>query len=125
MAIPADLLNKMTLEEKIGQLTMASANQAVTGPVAPSDFSNSVREGRVGSLLNLWGREETQRAQRLAVEGSRFRCSSGPTSFTASRRSIPFRWPRPRPLIPHSGKRRRATRRQNPLPPGCTSPLAR
>lgn len=71
MAIPADLLNKMTLEEKIGQLTMASANQAVTGPVAPSDFSNSVREGRVGSLLNLWGREETQRAQRLAVEGSR------------------------------------------------------
>jgi beta-glucosidase len=61
----------MTLDEKIGQLTMTSANQAVTGPVTAADFSAAVRAGRVGSLLNIWGKEETLRAQKLAVEETR------------------------------------------------------
>jgi beta-glucosidase len=71
VAIPDGLLEKMTLDEKIGQLTMTSANQAVTGPVAPADFSAAVRSARVGSLLNIWGVEQTRAAQKLAVEGSR------------------------------------------------------
>ena len=66
-----DLLGRMTLEEKIGQLTMLSANLAVTGPVVAGNVTEAVRAGRVGSLFNLWGREAVREAQRVAVEETR------------------------------------------------------
>ncbi|MGH6813175.1 MAG: hypothetical protein ACREDM_12860 [Methylocella sp.] len=40
------LLAAMTLEEKIGQLSMAAAGQAVTGPVLASGVTNGIRAGR-------------------------------------------------------------------------------
>lgn len=65
------LLAAMTLDEKIGQLTMMSADHAVTGPVVDGDVAGAIRAGRTGSLLNLWGAEATRHAQRLAVEETR------------------------------------------------------
>ncbi len=65
------LLAAMTLEEKIGQLTMAGAGFAVTGPVLAGDATEDVRAGRVGSLLNIFGAEAARRAQRVALEESR------------------------------------------------------
>ena len=65
------LLAAMTLEEKIGQLTMAASFRAITGPGERRDVTEGVRAGRVGALLNLWGAEETRAVQRLAVEESR------------------------------------------------------
>jgi beta-glucosidase len=65
------LLAAMTLEERIGQLSMAPASGVVTGPGALGDVAESVRAGRVGALLNLWGAEETRALQRLAVNESR------------------------------------------------------
>jgi beta-glucosidase len=67
----ASLIAAMTLDEKIGQLTMASGWQAVTGPIVPGDVGADIRTGRVGSVLNLWGAEAVRRAQRIAVEESR------------------------------------------------------
>jgi beta-glucosidase len=67
----AGLIAAMTLEEKIGQLTMASGWHAVTGPVVPTDVSVDIRAGRVGSLLNLWGAEAVRAVQRTAVGESR------------------------------------------------------
>jgi beta-glucosidase len=67
----ADLIGRMTLDEKIGQLTMASANHSVTGPTVAQDLDAEVREGRVGSLFNLWGRDAIRAAQRTAVEDTR------------------------------------------------------
>ena len=65
------LLARMTLEEKIGQLTMLSAGRDATGPVLSQDAEAKIRAGQVGSLLNAYGLEEVNKFQQLAVEGSR------------------------------------------------------
>ena len=49
------LLQKMTLEEKIGQLNMVAASRVVTGPGELRDLHEGIRTGRIGNLLNLWG----------------------------------------------------------------------
>jgi beta-glucosidase len=65
------MLASMTLEEKLGQLNMATGNHAVTGPELASDLAEGVRSGRVGSILNLWGSERIAALQKVAVEQSR------------------------------------------------------
>ena len=67
------LLGRMTLAEKIGQLTMSAADQAVTGPVVARGLAQDVRSGAIGSVLNLYGTERVRAMQRLAVEESRLR----------------------------------------------------
>src|SRR4030095_3039847 len=65
------LLQKMTLEEKIGQLVQYSAGQA-TGPSSGrTDDKDMIRKGQVGSLFNVTGSRETNALQRIAVENSR------------------------------------------------------
>ena len=65
------LLEKMTLEEKIGQLVQYSAGQA-TGPTSGrTDDRDMVRKGQVGSLFNVTSARETNALQRIAVENSR------------------------------------------------------
>ena len=71
------LLAQMTLEEKIGQLNQYSSAFDVTGP-APSQGAqkvmyDQVRQGLVGSVLNVTGAEATRKMQQLAVEGSRLK----------------------------------------------------
>ncbi|WP_374306579.1 glycoside hydrolase family 3 N-terminal domain-containing protein [Methylocella sp.] len=66
MTRAARLLVAMTLEEKLGQLTMAAGTQALTGPVAGGAVEAEIAAGRVGSLLNLWGADEVAAAQRAA-----------------------------------------------------------
>ncbi len=61
----------MTLEEKLGQLTILSADFTATGPAVPGNVDADVRAGRVGSLFNLWGRDAVRPAQRAAVEETR------------------------------------------------------
>jgi beta-glucosidase len=65
------LLATMTIAEKIGQLNMVASFRAVTGPGALRDVDEGIRAGRIGNLLNLWGADEAQAVQRLAVEESR------------------------------------------------------
>lgn len=65
------LMSDMTLTEKIGQLVMVTAGTPVTGPVAAGDPTSGVRDGRIGSLLNLFGAGETAAMQTIAVEESR------------------------------------------------------
>ncbi|MBV8961985.1 MAG: glycoside hydrolase family 3 C-terminal domain-containing protein [Hyphomicrobiales bacterium] len=67
------LIAEMTLEEKVGQLTMLSGELVQTGPASAPVTSEAIREGRVGSLLNLWGAERVREVQRHAVEGSRLK----------------------------------------------------
>ncbi len=67
----ARLIAAMTLDEKIGQLTMASGWQAVTGPVVPGDVGADIRAGRVGSCLTFGAPRPFAGSQRIAVEESR------------------------------------------------------
>lgn len=71
----ADLLGRMTLEEKVGQLHQLSGG-VLTGPAAAGDAGQQakldlVRQGRIGSFLNVLGAKETAAVQRIAVEESR------------------------------------------------------
>lgn len=61
----------MTLDEKLGQLTMAPAEWGQTGPSAAAGGEEQVRRGQIGSFLGLWGAAATRRMQRVAVEQSR------------------------------------------------------
>lgn len=69
------LLSKMTLEEKVGQMNQYSSFFDVTGP-APSEANakkkyDHIKNGLVGSMLNVKGVEEVRKMQKLAVENSR------------------------------------------------------
>ncbi len=67
------LIAEMTLAEKVGQLTMVSAELVQTGPTLAPITPQMVREGEIGSLLNLWGPERVREMQRLAAEESRLK----------------------------------------------------
>ncbi|OFX90006.1 MAG: glycosyl hydrolase [Bacteroidetes bacterium GWF2_33_16] len=63
------LLNKMTLDEKIGQMNQLM-NFVDTLPI-DSYFYNLIKEGKIGSVLNSFSPEITREMQRIAVEESR------------------------------------------------------
>src|SRR5262245_31192264 len=65
------LIARMSLAEKLGQMTMTSASYAVTGPVITGDSTDSIRDGTLGNLLNLVGAKHVHDMQRIAVEESR------------------------------------------------------
>jgi len=65
------LIDAMTLEEKLGQLTMTACSYAVTGPVIAGDSTDAIRSGTIGNLLNLVGAAPIHEMQRMAVEQSR------------------------------------------------------
>src|SRR5580693_10624294 len=70
--IPIDtLIGKMTLAEKLGQLTMTASSYAVTGPVIAGDSTQAIKDGSIGNLLNMVGADHVREMQRLAVEESR------------------------------------------------------
>jgi beta-glucosidase len=61
------LLAKMTLEEKIGQMSQVSKY----GEDGPGDIENEVRKGNVGSFLNIAEVQLRNKLQTIAVEESR------------------------------------------------------
>src|SRR5437016_4214972 len=62
------LLARMTLEEKLGQLNLQSAN----GCASPQQM-DLVRAGKLGGLFNVMGAENTTPVQRIAVSESRLK----------------------------------------------------
>ncbi|MFD2678641.1 glycoside hydrolase family 3 N-terminal domain-containing protein [Camelimonas lactis] len=67
---PEDILTRMTLDEKIGQLHMVSADAVITGPSGPPGGLRDLDQGRIGSVLNVWG-DAAAGLQRKAVEQTR------------------------------------------------------
>lgn len=65
------LLSRMTLHEKIGQMTLPTGGDLVSGSVMNSELSESIRKGEVGGILNVKGVEKIYELQRIAVEESR------------------------------------------------------
>jgi len=66
-----DLMSRMTLEEKIGQLNLPSAGDITTGEAKNSKFAEKIRRGEVGGLFNIKGVDKIREAQRIAVSESR------------------------------------------------------
>jgi len=72
-----NLLSEMTLMEKIGQLNQYSSFFDATGP-APNSGEDSlkyeqIKQGLVGSVLNVSGVKEVRALQKLAIENSRLK----------------------------------------------------
>ena len=67
----SNLMSKMTLEEKIGQLNLVTPGGAVTGSVVSKDVDEKIRKGLVGGLFGITGPKKVRQAQKMAVESSR------------------------------------------------------
>ena len=66
-----ELLRKMTLEEKVGQLVQYSAGQP-TGPgTGRTDYADMIQKGEIGAILNIATAREVNAFQKIAVEKSR------------------------------------------------------
>lgn len=65
------LLARMTLEEKLGQLSQFRGRGSDTGPRVPEGGEAQIRQGQVGSFLGVYGADYSRQMQRVAVEESR------------------------------------------------------
>lgn len=64
-----ELMAKMTLEEKIGQLNQYNDDITATGPITKdADKAGQVRAGKLGSILNAVGTKNTKNWQDQAMQ---------------------------------------------------------
>lgn len=68
-----DLLSKMTLEEKLGQLNLPTSGDITTGQANSSNIAKKIEEGKVGGLFNIKSVEKISEVQKVAVEKSRLK----------------------------------------------------
>ena len=66
-----ELMSRMTLEEKIGQLNLLPGGDITTGEVKNSPLAEMIAKGQLGSVLNVKGCAKIRELQRVAVEESR------------------------------------------------------
>ena len=66
-----ELMAKMTLQEKVGQLTLLTSNWESTGPTMRDSYKQDIAAGRVGAIFNAYTAEYTRDLQEMAVEGTR------------------------------------------------------
>ncbi|WP_369765727.1 beta-glucosidase BglX [Flavobacterium sp. WC2429] len=63
------LLKQMTLEEKIGQLNQYTGNNQATGPITINlNKETEIKQGLIGSMLNVLGTQYTRQYQELAMQ---------------------------------------------------------
>lgn len=65
------VLKLMTLEEKVGQMTLFTSDLATTGPTIRDDYVKLIKEGKVGALFNAYGTDYTRKLQKMATEDTR------------------------------------------------------
>jgi len=66
-----NLLNKMTLEEKIGQTVLFSAGLDITGPTLDKDYVTYLKKGMLGAIFNVHDVKGSRKFQKIAVEETR------------------------------------------------------
>lgn len=65
------LLAIMTIDEKIGQLTLFSSDWDITGPTIRSSYKEDLKAGKVGAIFNAFGVEFLTELQDMAVKETR------------------------------------------------------
>ena len=76
------LMDRMTVEEKIGQLNLPTAGEITTGEARSSTDADRIRRGEIGGLFNIKGYEKIREIQ--------FRCFSEWMSCTVMRQYSPY-----------------------------------
>lgn len=67
------LLQQMTLEEKIGQMTLYTSDWDVTGPTIRSGYRKDIEAGKVGAIFNAYSVDYVRDLQEIAVEKTRLK----------------------------------------------------
>jgi beta-glucosidase len=68
----SDLMSRMNIQEKIGQLNLVTPGGGVlTGSVVSTAVEEKVKAGKVGGIFGIYGPDKLRQAQQLAVEESR------------------------------------------------------
>jgi len=70
-AFVSNLMSRMTVDEKIGQLNLVTPGGAVTGSVVSKDVDDKIRKGMVGGLFGITGPDKVRQAQDIAVKNTR------------------------------------------------------
>lgn len=65
-----DLMGKMTLEEKIGQLNLPTAGGFVTGAAVSENIQQKLKTGQIGGMFNVLSIPSMRAAQDIAVKES-------------------------------------------------------
>ncbi|MGC4036467.1 MAG: beta-glucosidase BglX [Chitinophagaceae bacterium] len=68
-----NLMKKMTLDEKLGQLNLPVSGDITTGQASSSDIGKKIEQGKVGGLFNIKSVAKIKEIQKLAVEKSRLK----------------------------------------------------
>ena len=69
----SQLMGKMTLDEKLGQLNLVTGGEATTGSVVSSDVEGKIQRGEVGGIFSLTTPQRIRKAQEIAVNKSRLK----------------------------------------------------
>ncbi|MBD5233163.1 MAG: beta-glucosidase BglX [Bacteroidales bacterium] len=70
-AFISELMSKMTLEEKLGQLNLVAGGDITTGDALNSPIGAAVANGSLGGTFNIKGAEKIRELQQLAVDSTR------------------------------------------------------
>lgn len=65
------VLALMTLDEKIGQLTLYTSDMDQTGAFLRPEYIEDIKKGNVGAIFNAYGAEYTRKLQEMAVKETR------------------------------------------------------
>ena len=65
------LVRQMTVDEKIGQLTLLTSDWSVTGPSIRSEYEQDIRAGLCGNMLNAYTADYNRHLQEIAVNETR------------------------------------------------------
>jgi beta-glucosidase len=68
-----ELMAKMTLDEKIGQLNLPTSGDITTGQANSSNIAKNIEQGKVGGLFNIKSVQKIKEVQKIAVEKSRLK----------------------------------------------------
>lgn len=68
-----ELMAKMTLTEKLGQLNLPTSGDITTGQAKSSNIANKIAEGKVGGLFNIKSVQKIKDIQKIAIEQSRLK----------------------------------------------------
>ena len=67
----SSLMKKMTVREKLGQLNLLPGGDVTTGGAMDTELGHLLKNGELGAILNLTGREKIHAIQQAAVKESR------------------------------------------------------
>lgn len=67
----SELMSKMTLKEKVGQLNLLPAGDITTGAALDTQVGGMIAAGDLGGIFNIKGRDKVEALQHIAVEKTR------------------------------------------------------